>query len=275
MDYPLIKGEPNRWILFTQKVDSALDAAGISRGVRTVSKQFASWLKDIKPYSEWTDDDIVEAWSTWEKPEQSKSGKAKAEAEVEYERLREAFAAARRARLVAEREEEEAEREEEEAEREAEVAAKKARHLLATARSARAQLLSSVAAERSLPVHWAPPASAMVLERKPRAKLTEQQKADKKAKRNATRGVLPSKFGEFNPLSALYARESRHAQNAAEQKAVHSLNARESERAANLIFPSQNHTRREQTWGIPYVGPGFGGSRKRKPLRKRRRSRKN
>ena len=64
-------------------------------------------------------------------------------------------------------------------------------------------------------------------------------------------------------------RTEKAAKNAAEQKAVRNLNSRESERAANLIFPSQNHTRRKQTWGIPNVGPGFGGSRK------RRRSRKN
>ena len=195
MDYYLAKKEPNRWILFTQKVDSALDAAGISSGSRTVSKQFASSLKDIKPYDEWTDDDIVEAWDTWEKPEQSKSGKAEADAAAEYERLRTAFAAA---------------------------------------------------------------AAAPKKERKKRTPMTQQQKAAKKAKRNATRGA----FNENEDLSS-------SAQNAAEQKAVRNLNARESERAANLIFPRQNHTRRKPMWGIPNVGSGFGGSRK------RRRSRKN
>jgi hypothetical protein len=73
------------------------------------------------------------------------------------------------------------------------------------------------------------------------------------------------------PLSAIPA----SAYNTVEQKAVRNLNARESERAATLIFPSENHTRRKPTWGIPNVGPGFGGSRKAKPMRKRRRSRKN
>lgn len=63
-------------------------------------------------------------------------------------------------------------------------------------------------------------------------------------------------------------RAEKAAKNAAEQKAVRNLNARESERAANLIFPRQNHTRRKPTWGIPNVGPGFGGSRKRRRSRK-------
>ncbi len=178
---------PNQWILFTQKVDSALDAAGIARGAATVSKQFASSLKDIKPYAEWTDEAIVEAWSTWQRPEQSAMARAAA-------------------------------------------APKKAR--------------------------------------KP---MTEQQKLVAKARRNATRGVMPSRFGEFNENEDL----SSSAYNTVEQKAVRNLNARESESAAKLIFPSQNHTRRKPTWGIPNVGPGFGGSRKAKPMRKRRRSRKN
>jgi len=70
---------PNAWIVFTQQVNNALKAAAISTGAATVSKQFASSLKDRKPYAEWTDEAIVEAWATWEKPEQSKSSKAKAE----------------------------------------------------------------------------------------------------------------------------------------------------------------------------------------------------
>jgi hypothetical protein len=65
--------------VFTQQVNNALKAASISTGAATVSKQFASSLKDLKPYAEWTDEAIVEAWATWEKPEQSKSSKAKAE----------------------------------------------------------------------------------------------------------------------------------------------------------------------------------------------------
>jgi hypothetical protein len=73
-----LKG-PNVWIVFTQKVHNALKAASISTGAATVSKQFASSLKESKPYTDWTDEAIVEAWGTWEKPEQSKSGKAKSE----------------------------------------------------------------------------------------------------------------------------------------------------------------------------------------------------
>jgi hypothetical protein len=70
------KRAPNAWIVFTQKVDAALKAASISTGAATVSKQFASSLKDIKPYPEWTDSTIVAAWHTWEKPEQSKKASA-------------------------------------------------------------------------------------------------------------------------------------------------------------------------------------------------------
>jgi hypothetical protein len=73
------KKPPNAWIVFTQQVNNALKAAAISTGAATVSKQFASSLKDLKPYAEWTDEAIVEAWATWEKPKESKSSKAKAE----------------------------------------------------------------------------------------------------------------------------------------------------------------------------------------------------
>jgi hypothetical protein len=71
------KKAPNVWIRFTQQVDAALKAASISTGAAPVAKQFASALKDQKPYSEWTDESIVEAWATWEKPEQSKMGAEK------------------------------------------------------------------------------------------------------------------------------------------------------------------------------------------------------
>ena len=71
------KKAPNVWIVFTQKVDAALKAAAISTGAAPVAKQFASALKDLKPYAEWTDESIVEAWATWEKPEQSKMGAEK------------------------------------------------------------------------------------------------------------------------------------------------------------------------------------------------------
>ena len=74
------KKAPNVWIRFTQQVDGALKAAEISVGAATIAKQFASSLKDIKPYAEWTDADIVAAWSTWEKPGQSKMSSKKSSA---------------------------------------------------------------------------------------------------------------------------------------------------------------------------------------------------
>ena len=72
------KKPPNAWIVFTQKVNGALKGAEIATGAAPVSKQFASHLKDVKAYDEWTDESIVEAWATWEKPEQSKMAKEKA-----------------------------------------------------------------------------------------------------------------------------------------------------------------------------------------------------
>jgi hypothetical protein len=88
-------------------------------------------------------------------------------------------------------------------------------------------------------------------------------------------GLRMRKGANSHSLRRRAQKAKNRAQNAVEQKAVRNLNARESERAATLIFPSQNYTRRKPTWGIPNVGPGFGGSRKAKPMRKRRRSRKN
>lgn len=82
-------------------------------------------------------------------------------------------------------------------------------------------------------------------------------------------GIRMRKGANSHSLRRRAQKAKNRLQNAAEQKAVRNLNARESERAANLIFPRQNHTRRKPTWGIPNVGTGFGGSRK------RRRSRKN
>jgi hypothetical protein len=99
-----------------------------------------------------------------------------------------------------------------------------------------------------------------------------------RGRRGESRRLLAAKVVRgVSGIGYLHAKRAKNRaenalKNAAEQKAVRNLNARESERAANLIFPSQNRqnqTRRKQTWGIPNVGPGFGGSRK------RRRSRKN
>ena len=140
------KKPPNVWIRFTQQVDGALKAAEISVGPATIAKQFASSLKDIKPYAEWTDEDIVAAWSGWEKPEQSKMSSKKSSA----------------------------------ASSEAEDAAEPA----------------------------APKAKA---ERKPRAKMTEEQKAAAKLKRDAKKAAgatqplpasSPSSDGEEAPKAA-------------------------------------------------------------------------
>ena len=231
MDYPLanpVKFPYSRWILFTQKVDSALNAAGISTGSAVVSKQFASSLKDIKPYEEWTDDDIVEAWSTWEKPEQSKSGKAKAEEKLAVVRA------------------------------EAEAAAAEAEAALEAARKVG---------------RGEPPASLIAVLGAREAAMRAEMEA-RMAKHNTINTIWPG-LSRYVHAKRSKNRAENALKNAAEQKAVRNLNARESERAANLIFPRQNQTRRKPTWGIPNVGPGFGGSRKRKPLRKRRRSRKN
>ena len=64
--------EANVWIKFTQRVSALLKAANIDTGVATVSKQFASSLKDQKPYGDWTDAEIVAAWPTWAPPTESK-----------------------------------------------------------------------------------------------------------------------------------------------------------------------------------------------------------
>jgi len=198
MDYLGEKRVPNQWILFVQKVDGALKTASIITGAATVTKQFASSLKDIKPYDDWTDEAIVEAWSTWgDKPEQSKSSKAKAEAE---------------------------------------------------AAEAAGDTQGAAAA-------WGVAAAAAAEESSPS-------------------GLRMRKGANSHSLHIRAQKAKNRAGLAAEQKAVRILNARESERAANLIFPRQNQTRRKPTWGIPNVGPGFGGSRKRKSLRKHRRSRK-
>ena len=69
---------PNVWIKFTQQVSAALKVAKIETGAATVSKQFASALKDQKAYAEWTDEAIVTAWAGWTKPEVSKMAASKA-----------------------------------------------------------------------------------------------------------------------------------------------------------------------------------------------------
>jgi len=70
--------EPNVWIKFTQRVSTLLKEAKIDIGAAPVSKQFASMLKDQKPYAEWTDEAILAAWPLWTKPEVSKMAARKA-----------------------------------------------------------------------------------------------------------------------------------------------------------------------------------------------------
>jgi hypothetical protein len=73
------KAEPNEWIKFTQRVSEALKTVEGKRPA-TVGKQFASHLKEIKPYAEWTQAQMLDAFSSWTAPEQSKmeaAGKTK------------------------------------------------------------------------------------------------------------------------------------------------------------------------------------------------------
>jgi hypothetical protein len=239
MDYLGEKRGPNQWILFTQKVNSALDAAGISTGAATVSKQFASSLKDIKPYAEWTDEAIVEAWSTWgDKPQQSKSNKATADFPGATPEMQAAWAAYY------------------------------------------GQMKQSHAAEEAADFPHATPEmqaawAAYYAQMKQLHAAEEAADYYTRMKKLHAQEAAP----RANPHTLHYLRTGaqkakNRAEIATEQKAVRILNARESERAANMIFPRQNQTRRKPTWGIPNIGPGFGGSRKRKPLRKRRHSRK-
>ena len=197
------KAAPNVWIRFTQQVDGALKAAAISVGAATVSKQFASSLKDIKPYAEWTDEDIVAAWSTWEKPEQSKmsskkSSAASSEAEDGAEpkarkpraKLTEEEKAARKAERDAKKEPKERKpraklTEEEKAERKAARDAKKADSVTASA----AASASASAAEESSTEEPAVAGEPAKKERKPRAKMTEAQKLAAKEKRDAKKAA--------------------------------------------------------------------------------------
>jgi len=64
--------EPNVWIKFTQRVSALLKDAEIDTGAAPVSKQFASALKEQKPYGDWTDEEIVAAWPSWTPPTESK-----------------------------------------------------------------------------------------------------------------------------------------------------------------------------------------------------------
>ena len=75
------KKEPNVWIKFTQRVGALLKAEHPDeKGPATIGKQFCSFLKEKKPYAEWADAEILEAYAGWERPEVSKmelAGKTK------------------------------------------------------------------------------------------------------------------------------------------------------------------------------------------------------
>ena len=65
--------EPNVWIKFTQRVGALIkEAHPDNKSPATIGKQFCSFLKEQKAYDQWEDAEILEAFGTWEVPEQSK-----------------------------------------------------------------------------------------------------------------------------------------------------------------------------------------------------------
>jgi len=58
------KREPNVWIKFSSRVGLLLKTTA-HKGPATIAKQFASHLKDIKPYDDWTDAEILHDFSSW------------------------------------------------------------------------------------------------------------------------------------------------------------------------------------------------------------------
>ena len=73
--------EPNVWIKFTQRVGTLIkEAHPDNKAPATIGKQFCSFLKEQKPYDQWEDAEILEAFTSWEAPETSKmeaAGKTK------------------------------------------------------------------------------------------------------------------------------------------------------------------------------------------------------
>jgi hypothetical protein len=58
---------PNIWTIFTQRVENLLRMNTLTQAnLKTLSKQFASILKDEKPYDQWTDEEILERFKTWD-----------------------------------------------------------------------------------------------------------------------------------------------------------------------------------------------------------------
>ena len=73
--------EPNVWIKFTQRVGALIkESHPDNKAPATIGKQFCSYLKEQKPYDQWVDSEILEAFNSWTPPEQSKmeiTGKTK------------------------------------------------------------------------------------------------------------------------------------------------------------------------------------------------------
>jgi hypothetical protein len=73
-------------LLKTAKEAASPDEVARFQGPATMSKQFASALKDEKPYDEWTDEEIVARFKTWERPAKvPKEPKAKKEPKTKKE----------------------------------------------------------------------------------------------------------------------------------------------------------------------------------------------
>jgi len=65
--------EANVWIKFTQRVVALIkEAHPDNKAPATEGKQFCSFLKEQKSYDLWLDGEILEAFTSWEKPESSK-----------------------------------------------------------------------------------------------------------------------------------------------------------------------------------------------------------
>ena len=81
------KKPANDWIVFTQRVGNLLKAAGAAdesraehfSGPATMVKSFSSMLKNQKPYASWSDDEVLEAFESWERPVQAPRAKKSAE----------------------------------------------------------------------------------------------------------------------------------------------------------------------------------------------------
>jgi len=81
------KKPANDWIVFTQRVGNLLKAAGVAdpsraehfTGPATMVKSFSSMLKGQKPYASWSDDEVLEAFESWERPVQAPRAKKSAD----------------------------------------------------------------------------------------------------------------------------------------------------------------------------------------------------